>query len=122
MKKIVIIYSSIVVLLSSCFHHKNNIDVTLTEDERKYEMNAAYHPNQTTRVQRFIQSQLQPATIFRNVNSDVDINAILNDDTKLYIKSNSGSLQIRLNKEDNSEASYYRIKKMCEDVKDIIAH
>jgi hypothetical protein len=122
MRKIVIICLSVVVLLSSCFHHRNNIDVTLTEDERKYEMNAAYHPNQTARVQRFIQSQLQPATIFKNTNSDVDVNAVLSDDTKLYIKSNKGSLQIKLNKEDNSEASYYRIKKMCEDVKDLIAH
>jgi hypothetical protein len=122
MKKIIMICASSFILLSSCLHQKHNVSVTATEDESRYAFNATYAPNKTIQVHRYIQSQLQPTTIFENMNSDVDITAVLQDDTKLYIQSNKGMLHIKLNKDENSSAAYYKIKKMCDGIKDIIAH
>ena len=51
----------------------------------------------------------------------IDANLILDDDTRVYVKSHDGRLKIKFNKEDNSVASYERVKDMCEGIKQLLA-
>ena len=39
------------------------------------------------------------------------------DHTTFYIKKYAGFLEIKLNKEENSDEAYQRIKSMCEGIK-----
>lgn len=122
MKKNSLIVLITAIVFSSCWYNRNNVSVSIKEDEDEYSLQAKYNPAKTQNVQRYIQSQLEPNKIFNNTNGMVDVTAVLDDDTKLYIKSNRGSLKIKFDKEENSEEAYYRVKEMCEEIKDIIAH
>ena len=42
------------------------------------------------------------------------------DETTFYINANPGELSIRINKNENSEESCERVKRICEDIKVII--
>jgi hypothetical protein len=57
----------------------------------------------------------------KSENDYVDASTSLPDNTRFYISESPGRLKIRLNKTQNSTASYFRIKKMCEGVKQLLA-
>jgi len=54
------------------------------------------------------------------LNSRADASITLDDKTTFYIRSKPGNLEIKLNKQENSAASYKKIKKMCEGIKSIV--
>lgn len=118
MKKLIIPLLISALVLTSCFN-KKNISVAIVENQDKLELTAKYKPSKTYAVERFIKSQLESTQAFNNT-GNTGVIAVLNDNTKVYIKSSKGKLNINLSKQENSEASYYRVKKMCEEVKDII--
>ena len=44
----------------------------------------------------------------------------MDDNTSFYIKSYPGKLKIKFNKNQNSEASYFKIKSLCEGINEVI--
>ena len=64
---------------------------------------------------------ISPDQMGSSENDYIDANPRLDDNTRFYIKESPGRLKIRLDKRVNATASYYRIKKMCEGVKELIA-
>ena len=54
------------------------------------------------------------------VNSQIDGKLALDDRTTFYIKKYPGFLKIKLDKNENSEEAYRRMKAMCEGIKKIL--
>lgn len=101
------------------FNH--NISISVSEERDTYEFSAHYDRADTRRVQTYINDCIKPNQMAKSENDYVDASTSLPDNTRFYIKESPGRLKIRLNKTQNSTASYFRIKKMCEGVKRLLS-
>ena len=105
---------------SNPFDH--NTSISVHETHHSYQFSASYDKNSTRKVQQYINRSTEPNGLF---DSDEDYyftaNTSLEDGTKFYIKESPGKLEIKFDKQENSGASYNRIKKMCEGIKTILA-
>ena len=107
--------------LSSCFHHRHNISISVSDDEDEYEMEADYRRNQSHAVQVYLNNHLLNKSNVSIHSGFVDDEVTLDDKTTFYINTNPGELNIRINKNENSEESCERVKQACEELKQILA-
>jgi hypothetical protein len=99
----------------------HSISVSVTEDQDTYAFSANYAKANTGRVEGYINSEISPDQMGNSANDYIDATTSLPDKTCFYIKESPGKLKIKLDKRINSTASYYRIKKMCEGIKQVLA-
>ena len=102
----------------SCFDSED-IKISVTDSDNSYEFYAKYDKTKRREIQNFINNNLAPNRIA--MNEDQDVTITLNDKTQFELRESRGKIRIKLDKEDNSAASYIRIKKMCEGIKGIIS-
>jgi len=95
--------------------------ITVNDDRDSYTFTAHYDRRETGRVESFINRKISPDQMGSSENDYIDANTKLNDNTRFYIKESPGKLKIALDKRTNGTASYYRIRKMCEGVKNLLA-
>ena len=108
--------------LSSCFHSHNDISISVSDDEDEYEMEADYRRNQSHAVQVYLNNHLLNNSNVSIHNGFVDDEVTLDDKTTFYINTNPGELNIRINKNENSEESCERVRQVCEELKQILAN
>ncbi|MBK8519375.1 MAG: hypothetical protein IPL54_00365 [Chitinophagaceae bacterium] len=106
--------------MSSCFHHRHDISIAVSEDEDEYEMDADYGKSKSHAVQVYLNNHLLTNSNTSVHNGFVDDEITLDDESTFYINANPGELSIRINKNENSEESCERVKRICEDIKVII--
>ena len=104
--------------VSGMMDHGNNTSISINENDDTYQLKAHYNAAKTTKVQRYINNCIAPNGLFKSENDYFDVTTTLTDKTEFYIKESPGKLKIVLDKRKNSTASYIRIKKMCEGIKD----
>jgi hypothetical protein len=102
--------------VAACHHHDHNLSVTVKETGDSYRFRAEYPRKETGRIYRFINQELSSAHIFESADDVMDITTTLNDNTRFYVKSRPGSLLISVQRDENSSASYARIKQLCADI------
>lgn len=107
--------------LSSCFHH-HDVSVTISDDEDEYEMDAVYKKEQIHDVEVCLNEQLLTSGKISIKNLSGDEKITLDGKTRVYINSAPGELNIKVDKRENTEESYEKVKVLCEDLKDILAH
>lgn len=120
MKKAIFLVLISALVITSCFN-KKNISVSFKENENKFEMNAVYRPARTQKIEHYMQSKMLTSTVFNKVESNTNAVLVEDGDARFYLQSSKGNLHIKLNKNENSEQSYNRVKEMCEEIKEIIA-
>jgi hypothetical protein len=101
--------------------NRGRTSISISEDDNSYQLEAVYNTNNTGRVERYINRCISPDRLGDSENDYIDANTSLPDGTVFYVKESPGKLKIEINKKKNSTASYYRIKKMCEGVKGLLA-
>lgn len=118
----VLLFLGILVLIvtgiSECrsgFNHGTNLKYH--ENERVYALTASYDPARTWEVESYINRCTAPTRLFHSDHDHIDAMTQLDDHTRFNISAEPGELQIELNKEKNSRASYFRIRGMCEGIK-----
>ena len=118
MKYIILIaFCILAIKLSSCRHRHHDIRISVNESGNIYRFTASFPEDKTRRVERLINRSLSLNSFFGNPDDYVDATTILDDQTKVSIKASPGDLRIQLDRDENSEASYHRIKDMCEEIK-----
>jgi hypothetical protein len=103
--------------------HSNDDDhtsLTLSESDEYYSMNARFGKSRTRDVERYMDSRIGTKSNTSFVNSRINGNLSLNDNTTFYIKKYPGHIKIKLDKDENSYEAYHRIKSMCEGIKDVL--
>ena len=112
----------ILLLCTSCSHFHRNANTTssISEENNVYKMTANFDANKTKGIQDYIGQCLDGHSHISFLNSRADASITLDDKTTFYIRSKPGNLEIKLNKQENSAASYKKIKKMCEGIKSIV--
>lgn len=82
-------------------------------------MKASFSRSKTGAVERYMDDMLATANMsFRHTRIDGEI--ALDDNSYFYIKKRAGYLYIKLNKDENSDEAYYKIKSMCEGIKRVL--
>ena len=92
-------------------HH--NTSISIRESDDSYEFYASYTNNKTGQVQKYLDDKLNTNKMFRN--GRIDAMVTLTDNTNVYIKTTPGRLLIKLDKNENTFASYARIKRVGEE-------
>jgi hypothetical protein len=107
-------------MLASCHHHRHNINITVNESGGIYRFTAYYPEEKTRKVQQLINESISPNSLFSGPGDYMDVSTTLQDKTRFAIKSSPGTLKIKLDRDENTVASYQRIKEMCEEIKNTL--
>jgi hypothetical protein len=114
----------LVTVLSSChddsYYRDGNMSISVREDDEEYRMNASYDEDKTMAVDNYIKSCTGSGYRY-NGHGDFNATLVLDDNSRVYIKSKEGRLKIKFNKEENSEEAYEKIRHMCEGIKELLA-
>ena len=106
------------VSLCSCRYHNNhNTRISVNESGDHYQFYASFPEQQTGKVHRLINHRLSPNGLFASANDYMNITTTLQDKTTFAVKASPGIVEIRINRQGNSPASYERIKEMCAEIK-----
>ena len=82
-------------------------------------MTAKFNPDRTAAVERWLDKELSTGDVsFTNTEIDGDIT--LDDKSVFYIKKSPGFLNIKLDKEKNSDAAYQQVRAVCEGINEVV--
>lgn len=95
-----------------------NINITVSENEKELTISAKYPSDKTKKVQKLLGKQFGQA-VFTNLEMDGVIN--LDDKTSFYLKNTKGKLKIEFDKRKNNKKSYQNMKHFGEDLKELLA-
>ncbi len=122
MKKLQALFCALLCLAaSSCIHHHGDIDITYSESDQYYSMEAYFNKSQTRDVERYMDRMIGNKSNMSFSNTRIDGSLALDDHTTFYIKKSPGILKIKLDKDKNSDESYHEIKSMCIGIKKVLA-
>jgi preprotein translocase subunit SecF len=93
----------------------NNISLHIKENADQYHVFARYDRRKTRDVQYYLDRTLGTDHMFRK--SKINATITLDDHTRFYVKNSPGRLVIRLNRDENSEEAYWRMKELAEGLK-----
>jgi hypothetical protein len=114
-------FIAFLLVMSSCFHvHDHDMSITTTDDEEEFEMEASYNRDQTRAVQVYLNDHLINSSNRSFRNKRINDEITLDDKTTIYINSHPGRLRIKIDKTENSEESYERVRELCDELKEII--
>jgi hypothetical protein len=97
-----------------------NTSVEISENENLYKLEASFEKNKVMDVYRYINSSLEPQSLFTSEDDRVDVSMTLGDGTTFRIKAYGGELSLAFDKRSNSRESYKRIKELCDGVKEVV--
>ncbi len=121
MKLSVLSFVCFLLLVGSCFScarfNTNQTNLTVSEDEQDYKLLAEYPEENTGKVETYLNETIGDKNNFSFSNTTIDALLTLDDGTKMYVKNKPGKLQIKLNKTENSAASYKEVKALEEGLK-----
>jgi len=82
-------------------------------------MTARFNPDKTAAVDKLLDKELPSGDISFS-NTEIDENITLDGKGTFYIKKSPGFLHMKLDKDINSDEVYYRIRSVCEEIKDVV--
>jgi len=82
-------------------------------------MKARFSKSKTKAIESYLDDKLSRGNISFH-NTRIDGHLTLDDHSTFYIKKSPGYLYIKLDKDENSDEAYYKIKSMCEGVKQVL--
>lgn len=105
-------------VLTSCWN-SHDIHIKVEDSKDIYKFSASFNRNRTPYVERVINKFIAPT----HVESDngLDFTTTLDDRTELDIESSPGNVMIKMDKNGHNQASYLRVKSMCEAIKAVIS-
>jgi hypothetical protein len=124
MKKISLVFLSVAFLsmFISCdyFNDNHNISFNYKETDHTYFMKAHFNKGSNRNVENYMDNRIGKKNNMSFVNSTIDGKLTLDDQTTFYIKKYPGTLEIKLDKDKNSNESYGEVKAMCEGLKQVV--
>ena len=121
MKKSVIFFCalSLCIAIISCGFPGGSISIKHSEYDHYYEMTAKFNPDKTAAVERWLDKEL-PGGNMSFANTEIDADITLDNQATFYMKKSPGFLNIKLDKEKNSDEIYRKIRSVCEGINDVV--
>jgi hypothetical protein len=89
----------------------------VTESDDSFEISAEYNKSKITQVQKAVNDYTKPVVVFNSETDNFAKTITLADNSKIYVKTSQGKLLIKLNRKENSSASFQRVKGMVPSIK-----
>ena len=123
MKKINIIQSVVYVvmgatLFSSCSNH--DIKISIKDSDDAFSFYADYDPKNTAKVYQYLNKALAPQKLFDGSHGHIEAVVTLADRTEVELQAERGHLEISMDKDKNSPASYHHMQMMYDDLKELV--
>ncbi len=99
----------------SCSFPDGSVSIKHSQYDHYYEMTAKFNPDKTNKVDRYLDKEL-PSGNMSFVNTEMDDDITLDDKTTFYVKKSPGYLNIKLDKEKNSEEAFTKLKGVLEGI------
>lgn len=121
--KYVVAICLFIMLLSGCIRYETDrvrhgrVSVTVKESDRQLRIDAKFKRSQTDQVARIIKDALDGNTSDENMHATT---FTIRDDDKLFVRLRKGRLKIRLDKDENDEVTYNRVRRLADQIKIII--
>ena len=112
-----ILVSLAVLLLCGCNLNSNRVNITIKNNNSYYQFKAKFNRNKTERVKQCLNKNLVDHANFSIVKDYVNETIVLDSGDEFKLRFSPGTITIKLYKQYNSEASYIKIKNLCEAVK-----
>ena len=121
MKKSAIIFYALLLCITfiSCGFPDGSISIKHSEYDHYYEMTAKFNPDRTLAVERWLNKELSSGDVSFS-NTQIDGNITLDNQAIFYMKKSPGFLNIKLDKQKNSEAIYRKIRSVCEEINEVV--
>ncbi len=109
-------------LFISCgyINDNHNISFNYKETDHTYSMKAHFNKGSNRNVENYMDNTIGRKNNMSFVNSTIDGKLKLDDETAFYIKKSPGMLEIKLDKDANSNEIYEEIKAMCQGLKKVV--
>ncbi len=119
---VIVCWLAIMLTFVSCssFGNRHNINITLSETDQDYKIQAHYPQAETGKVEDYLTHKLGSESDVSFANTHIDAQLTLNDGTKFYMKHEPGRLLIRFDKDRNSVEAYHNIKAIGEGLKNVL--
>ena len=83
-------------------------------------MKAYFSKSKTRDVEEYMNKRIGEKSNISFINMGSDATFTLDDHTTFYMKKAPGRIEIKLDKNENSDEAYHRIKSMCEGIKKVL--
>ena len=110
---------SLCLTLISCGFPDGSISIKHSEYDHYYEMTAKFNPDRTLAVERWLDKEFSSVDVSFS-NTQIDGNITLDSQAIFYMKKSPGFLNIKLDKEKNSEAVYRKVRSACEEINEVV--
>ena len=116
-KTIILLFVALSII--SCRFPDGSISIKHSQYDHYYEMTAEFNPDRTARVDSYLDKELAAGkTTF--VNTEMDAELTLDDKTTFYIEKSPGYLNIKFDKEKNSEEAFKKLKAVLEGIGEVV--
>ena len=121
MKRSAIFFYALLICITiiSCGFPDGSISIKHSEYDHYYEMTAKFNPDRTVAVERWLDKEFSSGELSFS-NTRISGNITLDNQATVYIKKSPGFLNIKLDKEKNSEAIYRKIRSVCEEINEVV--
>ena len=125
MKKVTIILLACFIFMNlstSCNYYgdNHNTNISYKETSEYFSMKAHFNKNKMRDVEEYMNDKIGKSSNMSFANTQIDGKLTLDDQTTFYLKKSPGNLEIKLDKDENSDVSYNEIKSMCQGIKKVI--
>ena len=108
-----------VITIISCGFPGGSISIKHSQYDHYYEMTAKFNPEKTTEVDRWLDQGLSAGDM-SFVNTHMDGEITLDDKTTFYVKKSPGYLNIKFDKEKNSDKAFSKVRSVCEGINEVV--
>ena len=119
--KILIVLSFVFLTASSrisCSFPDGSISIKHSQYDHYYELTAKFNPDKTDKLDRYLEKELTSSMYF--VNREIEVDLTLVDKTTFHIKKYPGYLNIKFDKEKNSEEAFTKLKGVLEGINEVV--
>jgi hypothetical protein len=113
-----LIFTGFVAYIMYKIEYSDDISINVSDSEDTYRISAKYQPRQSARLQRYLSDELH-TEVFKE--RRVINYLVLGERKRLYVKTSPGRLYLKIDKTENDDESYYKMKEIAEGIKHKLA-
>ncbi len=125
MKKSYLILSLIVATLGFGCNFgvdSENQSISIKNNDVGYNFEASYPKKKTEKVVAYIEETLKDDALFTAPSDVKNMDIVLPDSTKFYLKAEPGFIVIDFKKQKNSLTSYQKMEELCKGIKELLSN
>jgi hypothetical protein len=106
--------------ISACSYNRNETSFTVKESHYTYYLETSFNEDLTHDVERYLNDKIGQSDPSILINGSGDRRITLSDHSSFHLVTEPGYVELKLDKAQNSKASYQRIRSICQGLKNVV--